>query len=216
MIRPHAVRVPFSGDTSNLRFASSPTSFRPQVQSPPSPQPAVTNSVTLRSPRRRNFFLTSVFMLIGRTCSVSVENRDAPGSSPRHERAERHHHHVQGNEPRGSTAVEEGARTVSDSSGGPGCLRRQLMLNGACVHPAGLYTLPDSAGCQLARTREKSTRTTAIGAATKLKSAPIFVSASAAPAGKAAVAKKSETVNPIAATTPTTNRSLSVGGPDGR
>lgn len=45
------------------------------------------------------------------------------------------------------------------------------------------------------------------GAAMKLRSAPIFVSASASPPGKAAVAKKSETVNPIAATMPTTTRS---------
>jgi hypothetical protein len=35
------------------------------------------------------------------------------------------------------------------------------------------------------------------GAATKLRSAPIFVSASAVPSGNAAVAKKSDTVKPI-------------------
>jgi hypothetical protein len=45
------------------------------------------------------------------------------------------------------------------------------------------------------------------GAATKLRSAPNFVSASAVPPGKAAVAKKSATVKPIEAATPTTSRS---------
>ena len=47
----------------------------------------------------------------------------------------------------------------------------------------------------------------ATGAATKLNRAPVFVSASAAPPGNAAVANKSDTVNPMAATTPTTRRS---------
>ena len=44
-------------------------------------------------------------------------------------------------------------------------------------------------------------------AALKLSSAPILVSANAAPAGNAAVAKNSDTVKPIAAITPTTTRS---------
>ena len=57
--------------------------------------------------------------------------------------------------------------------------------------------------------------TTASGAATKLRSAPIFVSARATPAGNAAVAKNRDTVNPIDATTPTTSRSP-IRSPGGR
>ena len=45
------------------------------------------------------------------------------------------------------------------------------------------------------------------GAAPKLRSAPIFVSASTAPAGNAAVAKNRETVKPIAAVMPMTTKS---------
>ena len=47
----------------------------------------------------------------------------------------------------------------------------------------------------------------ASGAATKLRSAPIFVSASADPAGNAAVAKNRDTVKPIDAVMPTTTKS---------
>ena len=47
----------------------------------------------------------------------------------------------------------------------------------------------------------------ASGAAVKLRSAPIFVSARAAPDGNAAVAKNRETVKPIAAVMPMTTRS---------
>lgn len=45
-----------------------------------------------------------------------------------------------------------------------------------------------------------------MGAALKLRSAPIFVSARAAPTGNAAVAKKRETVNPVAAVVPITTK----------
>jgi hypothetical protein len=53
--------------------------------------------------------------------------------------------------------------------------------------------------------RSRITRDTirATGAATKLRRAPILVSASALPAGNAAVAKKSDTVKPIDAAIPT-------------
>ena len=56
--------------------------------------------------------------------------------------------------------------------------------------------------------------TIANGAATKLRSAPIFVCVSAAPLENAAVAKKSDTVKPIDATQPTRIRCRIV-KPDG-
>src|SRR5687768_7285506 len=66
-----------------------------------------------------------------------------------------------------------------------------------------------------AETHPKRPIRTASGAATRLSRAPIFVSARGAPVGKAAVAKKSATVKPIEAATPTTRRSPSR-SPEGR
>jgi len=64
-----------------------------------------------------------------------------------------------------------------------------------------------SLGDQVARFLHSRDVTSANGAAPKLRSAPIFVSARARLAGNAAVARNRETVNPIAAVMPTTTRS---------
>src|SRR5258705_10066992 len=64
-----------------------------------------------------------------------------------------------------------------------------------------------------ARSPRARDKRNAIGAATKDRSAPSLVCANAVPSAKAAVAKKSETVKPMAAAVPTTSRSR-INGPN--